>query len=252
MKAFWVALQFLTRLPSPRITYDDDTLLSRSTLFYPLVGAIIGLLLFSAVWLLGLIPSEDILTSNAQVVAAIVLIIWVSLTGALHLDGLGDSADGWLGGGDDKQRSFEIMQDPRAGTAAVVAIVMILLLKFSALAYLLSQQAIWPLLLAPVLGRMSVLGLLLTTPNARPEGFYTEVSKYLPRSEAISILFIFCALIIFSWPIAGSIVILTALGIGFLLRHLMLNRIEGATGDTCGALIEITEASCLTALCFIL
>lgn len=250
MTAFWIALQFFTRLPSPTVPYDDAVQVSRSALFYPLIGAIIGLLLFAFVWLLGLTPTHDILSSVPEVTAALVLLIWIALTGALHLDGLGDSADGWLGGGGDKQRSLDIMQDPRAGTAAVVAIILLLLLKFTALAHLFSQQITWPLLLAPVLGRTAVLGLLLMTPNARPEGFGALVNKYLPRAPAITVILIICLLTIILWPIMGSILLFCTVLMTLLLRRLMLKRLAGFTGDTCGALIEIIEATCLIALCF--
>ena len=250
MTAFWIALQFFTRLPSPAVSYDDDVKVSRSALFYPLIGAIIGALLFSLIWLLGLIPSKDLLSTAPELVAAVILIIWVAVTGALHLDGLGDSADAWLGGGNDKQLSLKIMQDPRAGTAAVVSIVLLLLLKFAALAHLFSHHTIWPLLLAPILGRTSALALLLTTPSARADGFSAQISRHLPRAPAIVVILIICLLIGLAWPVEGGIVLLCTLLMTLLLRRLMLIRLAGTTGDTCGALIEIIEALCLLVLCF--
>lgn len=250
MTPFWIALQFFTRLPSPVVQYDDDIQISRSALFYPLIGAIIGLLLIAIVWMLGLIPSRDILSSAPELAAAIILLIWVALTGALHLDGLGDSADAWLGGGNNKQRSLEIMQDPRAGTAAVVSIVLLLLLKFTALAYLFSQHTIWPLLLSPVLGRTAALALLTSTPSARPEGFGAQISKHLPRTPAMAVIFVTCLSVGFAWPAEGSIVLICSLLMTLLLRQLMIRRLAGFTGDTCGALVEIIETTCLVVLCF--
>jgi adenosylcobinamide-GDP ribazoletransferase len=250
MNAFWIALQFFTRLPSPTVLYDDDAQVSRSALFYPLIGAIIGALLLSFTGLLQLIPAKDFLSTSPELLAALVLLLWVTITGALHLDGLGDSADAWLGGSN-KQRSLEIMQDPRAGTAAVVTIVLLLLLKFTALTQLFSQHIIWPLLLAPVLGRTAALALLLTTPSARPSGFGSQIIQNLPRLPAISVILITSLLICFYKPIEGGIVLLCSVLMTLLLRSLMLIRLAGATGDTCGALIEIIEALCLVTLCFI-
>lgn len=250
MTAFWIALQFLTRLPSPSVPYDDHIQISRSALLYPLIGAMIGSLLFALTWLLDSIPANDLLTTEPEIIAAMVLLSWVIITGALHLDGLGDSADAWLGGGNDKQRSLTIMQDPRAGTAAVVAIVLLLLLKFTALAHLFSHHTTWPLLLAPVLGRTAALALLITTPNARSEGIGAQISKYLPRAPAITVILVTCLFIGFYWPIEGGIVLLCTLLMTLLLRRLMLIRLGGSTGDTCGALIEIIEALCLLVLCF--
>lgn len=249
MRPLWIALQFLTRLPSPTVKHIDDKLVGRSALFYPIVGAIIGLLLFAASWLLTLSPSHDILSTAPNLAAALVLIIWVSLTGALHLDGLGDSADAWLGGGRDKQRSLEIMQDPRAGTAAVVTIALLLLVKFTALAHLFSHHELWSLLLAPVLGRSAALALLLTTPSARPEGFAAQVTKHLPRNTTGSIIISISLLMVFVSPINGSLLLLSTVVMTWLMRRVMLKRLGGTTGDTCGALVEITEASFLVSLC---
>lgn len=250
MRPFWIALQFLTRLPSPAVDYVDDDLIGRSALFYPVVGALIGVLLLTASCLLTLEPFHDFLSNAANVAAALVLILWVSLTGALHLDGLGDSADAWLGGGRDKQRSLDIMKDPRAGTAAVVTIVLLLLVKFTALAQLFSHPTIWPILYAPVLGRSAALALLLTTPSTRSEGFAAQVTKNLPRRTAGSIIIGIGLLIVFVSPMMGSLLLLSTVVISLLLRRLMLKRLDGTTGDTCGALVEIIEATCLVSLCF--
>jgi adenosylcobinamide-GDP ribazoletransferase len=249
MTAFWIALQFFTRLPGPVVPYDDHLQVSRSALFYPLIGAIIGLLLLGVIWLLGIIPAKNLISAAPELAAAMVLLVWVGVTGALHLDGLGDSADAWLGG-NDKQRSLEIMRDPRAGTAAVVSIVLVLLLKFSALSYLLSQDITWPLLLAPVVGRSAALALLLSTPNARADGFGARISQHLPRGAAIVVVLVTCLLIGFVWPVEGGSILLCAALMTLLLRRLMIIRLAGLTGDTCGALVEIIEAVCLCVLCF--
>lgn len=248
MRPFWIALQFLSRLPCPTVRHVDDDLIGQSALFYPLVGAIIGLLLFAASWLLTLDPSHDVLRTAPNLVAALVLILWVSLTGALHLDGLGDSADAWLGGGHDKQRSLEIMKDPRAGTAAVVTMVLLLLVKLAALAQLFSQHIIWPLLLAPILARSAALALLLITPSARSEGFAAQVTKHLPRGIAGTVIFIIAVLTLLVAPFNGGLLLFSTVVMTLLLRRVMLKRLDGTTGDTCGALVEIIEATCLVSL----
>lgn len=248
MSAFWIALQFLTRLPCPQNLPNDAQLVGRSALFYPLVGTVIGLLLYGAAWLSSLLDSP---ADYSSVFAAIILSLWAALTGALHLDGLGDSADAWLGGGTDRQRCFEIMQDPRSGTAAVVSIILLLLLKFVALDVLLTQQQFWPLLLAPIIGRASVLALLLNTPNARPDGFSAAINNYLPRTAAIGVVIVSALLLVIITPLAGSITLLAVTLTVYLLRRLMMQRLGGATGDTCGAVVEIVEASVLLSWCFL-
>ena len=89
MRAFWLALQFLTRLPAPRMTEHTAEDRGRSVLYYPVVGLLIGAVLTAFLFLLA-----DV---NPGLRAALLLLVWVLLTGALHLDGLADSADAWLG-----------------------------------------------------------------------------------------------------------------------------------------------------------
>ena len=133
IKAFFIALGLLTRIPVPKMFHikeqDSEKLYGWSVLFYPLVGLLIGVLLVLVSWSLSVLS----LPSNGLIEAGIILLIWVLITGALHLDGLADSADAWLGGYGDQQRTLEIMKDPYSGPAGVVALVLVLLFKFSAL-----------------------------------------------------------------------------------------------------------------------
>src|SRR5690606_7992123 len=117
-----IALQFLTNLPIrlPGMPAPEEQ--GRSLLWYPLVGLLIGLVLVCGGWLL-----DD---SANLLVAALLLTLWVGMTGALHLDGLADTADAWLGGFGDCERTLTIMKDPRSGPIAVVVLVLLLLLKF--------------------------------------------------------------------------------------------------------------------------
>jgi len=160
-----IALRLLTRLPVPEPPPEDDgqDSVARSLAWYPLVGLILGALLWGLAAMLAAGAAPSLLS------AALLLAAWVALTGALHLDGLADTADAWLGGLGDRERTLAIMKDPCAGPAGVVAVVLVLLLKFAALAALATapQPA---LLLAPVLARMALTALFLTTPYVRPGG----------------------------------------------------------------------------------
>ncbi len=239
MNAFWAAVQFLTRLPTPHLAHDDEALAGRSALYFPLVGLLIGLLL----WLLAALT--DAATPGVQ--AALVLALWVGLSGGLHLDGLGDSADAWLGGGD-RQRSLDIMKDPRAGAAAVIAIALLLIVKFAALEALLANgHAIW-LILAPLLGRASALALFLTTPCARTDGFGAILARHLPRRTAWWVVFAAALLPLPMLGLAGLWLLLALLALGLGLRRLMLKRLGGSTGDTAGAQVEFSEAVVLLVL----
>ena len=237
MRAFWLALQFLTRLPVPRMTEYTAEDCGRSVLYYPVVGLLIGAVLTGVLFLLA--------DANPGLRAALLLLVWVLLTGALHLDGLADSADAWLGGRGDRARTLEIMKDSRSGPAAIVALALVLIVKFAALSAF-THAVYWPVLvLAPLLGRAALVLLFLTTPYVRAEGIGTAHAANLPRGSAAIVLLTVAILVPVFLGYAGLWPLATALVTVLLLRRLMLQRLGGATGDTLGASCEIVEAAVL-------
>jgi adenosylcobinamide-GDP ribazoletransferase len=245
MTPLLIALQFLTRLPIRLAGMPPPEQLGRSLLWYPLVGLLIGLLLVGARWLLGDTP--------ALLQAALLLALWVALTGGLHLDGLADSADAWAGGFGDRERTLTIMQDPRSGPIAVVVLVLVLLLKFVALAALLDasaqpNEALIALLLAPLCGRSALLALFLTTPYVRRGGLGQALADHLPRALGWRVLLASALAGMLLGGGSGLLALLVALALFWLLRRLMCQRIGGTTGDTAGALLELLECGVLVAL----
>lgn len=240
IKAFFIALGLLTRIPVPKLFHinenDNEKLYGWSVLFYPLVGLLIGGFLVFVSWSLSLLT----LPSNGLIEAGIILLVWVLITGALHLDGLADSADAWLGGFGDQKRTLEIMKDPYSGPAAVIVLVLVLLLKFSSLI-----NINWPvLLLAPVIARTSIMLLLASTPYVRAGGMGETAAKNIPKIATWFVLLIVLGLSIYilkenSWSLIVLVVI------AYLLRSLMIKRISGTTGDTAGAMLEVMEVSTL-------
>jgi adenosylcobinamide-GDP ribazoletransferase len=237
LRPLLIALQFLTLLPIKR-QRPEEAEHGRSLLYYPLVGLLLGLLLAVGSWLCKGLP--ELLT------AALLLTLWVGLTGGLHLDGLADSADAWLGGYGDRQRTLDIMQDPRSGPIAVVTLVLLLLLKFSALQNLLAHGAIELLIVAPLIGRTALVALLLTTPYVRAQGLGSRLVKEMPRGASLAVILLTILLVIVWLDDSNGILLLSVTALVFwLLRRLMLRRIDGTTGDTAGALIEIVETTTL-------
>ncbi|WP_434672612.1 adenosylcobinamide-GDP ribazoletransferase [Pseudomonas sp. R1-15] len=237
MLPFWIALQFLSSLPVRLPGMPEPAQLGRSLLFYPLVGVMFG----------GLLCGLDAWLSGAPLLlhAALLLTAWVLLSGGLHLDGLADSADAWLGGFGDRERTLLIMKDPRSGPIAVVTLVLVLLLKFSALLALIEQQQTLALLIVPVLGRGALLALFLTTPYVRAGGLGQALADHLPRHAGWQVL---CAVALASGLVAGwaGLVALIVAALTFIgLRRIMLRRLGGCTGDTAGALLELLEMAVL-------
>jgi len=236
--AFLVAVQFLTRVPVPRFAPPSAEDVGRSVLFYPLVGVLIGLALAGTAWLTRVAITD--------LRAALVLGVWVLLTGALHLDGLADTADAWVGGFGDRERTLAIMKDPYTGPVGVAVLVLVLLIKFAAIKGSLIHGKLAALVLTPMIGRTVVPVLLLTTPYVRPRGLGAALVDHLPR-RASSVVSVFAVALSLSVD-PRLLWTLVATGSAFVgLRLWMMQRIGGTTGDTAGALIELTETVTLTA-----
>lgn len=240
MLPFWIALQFLSSLPIRLPGMPEPQELGRSLLFYPLVGLLFGALLWA---LNALLAGAPVLLHAALLLAA-----WVWLSGGLHLDGLADSADAWLGGFGDRERTLSIMKDPRSGPIAVITLVLVLLLKFTALVALIEGQHAEALLLAPLLGRSVLLGLFLTTPYVRSGGLGQALADHLPRRAGRQVLLLsgLACVLIAGYP--GLFALALALALFGWLRWLMMQRLAGTTGDTAGALLELLEVAVLVGL----
>ncbi len=234
---FRIALQLLTRIPVTTPTDITPQQQGMSLLYYPIVGLIIGAVLYGVMYFIT--PISNVIS------AAIALTIWVLITGGLHLDGLADSADAWLGGtkankDETKKRSFEIMKDPNCGPAGVFWIVLILLLKFAALTEI-THSTLFVIVVVPVIGRALAVLLFLITPYVSQSGIASTIAQHIPRKLAYGMLLAIVVLLSIV-NFYSLVVLLSAVIVMLLLRYLMLNRLNGMTGDTTGALIEITEA----------
>ena len=240
MTALWraliPALALLTTLPVPRQHDPDPDAISRAPLTYPLVGLLLGIVMISASWVLFNWPP--------LAAAAIVLALWTLLTGALHLDGLADCADGLLGGHGNPNRRRQIMHDPHVGSAAVVAVALVLLGKFAGLAAVLDHGNLTPLLLAPVIGRGAVLALMCAVPCAKPGGMAQAITAHLPRQAAWLVVAVVCVLALILAPAA----LLIAAPLTWLIGRGALRRLGGASGDVYGATIELIETAVLLAM----
>jgi len=231
--AFFLAVSLLTRIPIPKLANLTDADFGRSALFYPLVGLLIGGILCLPVWLF---PQADPL-----VLAAILTALWAAITGGLHLDGVADGADAWLGGFGDLEKTHRILKDPLVGAAGAIALICTILLKVAALTVLIKYQLWWLILFAPAFGRNFVLLLFLTTPYVRASGLASTTVNNLPEKPAYWLVLAVIGLAaLLNWQ--GLALALISF---WLLRRLMVQRLGGCTGDTAGACVELGEAAWL-------
>jgi adenosylcobinamide-GDP ribazoletransferase len=245
LQGFVIAMQFLSRVPMGKTIIASDRQWSRSVYFYPLVGAVLGALLVLLASMLSSVPSF--------LAAVLILTVWVAFTGALHIDGLADCSDGWVGGQGSRQKTLAIMKDPAAGPIAVVVIVLLLLFKLAAIVVLLESVNRFALLIIPMLARTNLLAAFLYAPYANPVGIGAKVSLYLSSKLALFFLLIAAAMTFIILPVLISLILLLVTIVVFLLwRTACINRLDGVTGDCMGALVELQEACMLIALALML
>jgi adenosylcobinamide-GDP ribazoletransferase len=233
LRSAWLAGRLLTRLPFPEPREIGPGLMGMSVPWYPAVGLLLGALIALTATVLAPVDSG--------VAAALVLMLWVWSTGALHLDGLADSADAWVGGIASRERTLEIMKDPRSGPAAVTAIGLVLIAKWAGLQALMAGGSAGLLILMPLLARAQLPLLMLTTPYARARGMASEQMAQLPRRAAwaATLMAAIACVSIAGW--IGLALCAMTLAVFGLSRRAMMRRIAGFTGDTAGAVVEITE-----------
>lgn len=237
LQGFWAATGFLTRLPIPETPYNDQTV--RASLpWYPAVGLLMGLLVAGSAWLWQWLFPQWPLLMGVMTVAG-----WVALTGALHLDGLADTLDAWVGGLGDRERTLAIMKDPHVGSTAVVWLNLFLIAKVAAVAALASASVnLGGLALACVWARLTPLWLFLLTPYVRAQGLGSAMQDAVRLPLCATLTIGVTVLTAVALPLTAVIALMVVIPLLFALsRQWLLHRLGGTTGDTAGALIEITE-----------
>jgi adenosylcobinamide-GDP ribazoletransferase len=234
------ALMLLTRLPVPvRLTRPRGASASWA---WPLAGAAVASLaaaVGAAATATGLPPG---------LAAGLALAALVLLTGALHEDGLADTADG-LWGGQTRDRRLEILRDSRIGTYGVVALVLVLGLRWQALVLLVADPCALAtaMVAAAALSRAAMAGVAAALPHARADGL--SVSTGRPRAGAVALGALLAAAL--AVGLVGVAVVGAALAAALaaaLIARLALARIGGQTGDILGASQQLAEIAVLIAL----
>jgi len=235
---FQLALQFLTRLPVPDPGYSD-TRMARSPRWYPLAGALIGLI----------VAVVYALAARVFPVPVAVLVstgFGLMLTGALHEDGFADCCDG-LGGGATRERAMEIMRDSRLGSYGALGLGMMLALKALALIALAPEGAVyWGLVAAHAASRASAVVVMATSTYQRPSGAGTPVSGGIDRAGLGFALACGAAAVLPLWvfavPLMAVVCALAGLALGHLaMRRVYERRLGGHTGDCLGAVQQCSE-----------
>lgn len=234
MRGFFLALQFLTRLPVPAVRDFQAGDLARSAAWFPLVGLLLGGLLA----LLGL----AVRPFDPWLAALLVLLAWVWLTGGLHLDGLADTFDALGAAHRDRKRFLQVLSDPHVGSFGVIALVLQLAAKLVLLGMAFGHGVpLLALLLIPAWARLGALWWAQSLPPLKPglgERFRWQAGRWLLWVWLVLLLAV-------SLPFAG--LWLAPLVLWFWQRFLLI-KVGGMTGDCLGAGVEVSESLLLLAV----
>ena len=234
MKSFILALQFLTIIPFKTKKVIDSDSLPQATLYFPLAGLLLGLILAAVNILFSYLGFNQLFTNTALVTLLIVL------TAGLHLDGLADTFDALLSRKESLEM-LEIMRDSHIGTMGVLSLITIILFKISLLGSLDFTTKNITLLLMCLLSRYALVITMFLFPYARQHGkakiFMAGMNFkifFLATLTTLALIIIFC-------PVKGLVCLASVVVFVFLSGKFMSKKIGGITGDTLGAINELGE-----------
>jgi adenosylcobinamide-GDP ribazoletransferase len=231
-----VALEFLTTLRLRRVRRWDDRTFGAALAWYPAVGLLIGFAL-----LVGDLILEELLPVGPR--SALLLAGLALLSGGLHLDGVADTADGMALQGDRAER-LGVMSEGNTGPAGVMTLVLVLLIEWTGLVSLGDPVRSAGIVLAPALGRWAVVPVVLLFKPARPRGLghalHEGARPAAPIATAIAVggALLLCG-------IGGLVLVVVAAVFGIAVAWSASRMLDGVTGDTYGAVIEVAFAAVL-------
>ena len=261
MKGFLLLLSFMTRIPMPKTDYDEEKL-GKSMKYFPVVGIIVGFILLFFCIIFNFIFKNLNYSTALPLMILVVILTDLITTGALHLDGLADTFDG-IFSYRSKHKMLEIMKDSRLGSNGALALILYFLLKFVLFYSLIIESrelTLYAIMTYPVVSRFCSVVSCASSPYARGSGMGKTfvdntktcgliVATIITLLYTIGMLFIpFILFTNYSLPIQFMIqtilvivIIVTLLALfAYAFSKLIERKIGGITGDTLGALLEIS------------
>jgi len=254
LRDLFLAIRFLTIFTIPSFTSTKDSAQNEETLaenfansmtFFPLVGMLIGVILVLSRRLITYFSVSSLLNNT------LILIIWVSLSGALHLDGFADSIDGFSGS-NNKEEILRIMKDSCTGAKGVVALISLLLFKFALLVEMPLFLKDAALFFTPAIGRWSmVIATFIGKPARSKNSMGKLFMDYISWREVIFASLTIAVIGILLFKLYFLLPLIIAIGIVLLILKYCQNKIGGISGDILGAINEIVEVFVLLTFCIL-
>ncbi len=242
LRSFSAALRFLTIFPGVGAAGDEQDYFGAACFYFTVVGLVAGCFVALCASILQVLASP-------LVTAVALAILLSSVSGFLHMDGLADTADGFLSSRT-RERTLEIMKDSRIGVMGAAVVCSLLLLKSAAIFSLASEDLAGGLICAAAAGRTAMVTAMYFLPYARPEGGLGQLFTSGSNTYAASLISILLLLLIVVFILPGKLLVIIC---SFLLVLIIfsawcLKKIAGFTGDTIGCLCEIMETGILLAV----
>ncbi len=245
----WAALIFFTRLPFWRLHEPPKECYKTVVEHWPLTGWLTGGVMALVIYFASLVMPMT-------VAVLLAIVVRLLITGALHEDGLADFFDGFGGGGNDRQRILDIMKDSRIGTYGVLGLIIYELLLTTTLISIPPYCAAFMVLAADPFSKMVTSQLILMMPYARNEKeakaktVYRKFGAWAGVSLAIQGLL---PMVLFIWMmgLAWDVVIFIPAIVFYMLYLLIWRKLQGYTGDCCGAVCLLVELSVYLVVCVI-
>ena len=230
-------IQFMTRIYVPlKVEYSEEKL-AKGIKYFPLIGYFIGLIIFVIANIL------NKYVDNKYIISLLIILLELKLVGLIHVDGLADSFDG-LFSYRDKDKILEIMKDSRVGTNGVVILIFYYLAKLILIAEIISRGDMRCLIVYPIIARMSTSVNAGFGVYARDKGMSTGIIGINKMKDGIFsiILTLLLTILVYynSGILKGIAMLITGILFIFYFRQVVYKKIDGITGDTMGASLEMT------------
>jgi len=243
--SFLTALRFLTifRIPGGGTETAED--MGRSTVWFPVVGLIIGAILALMNWVFSFFLP-------AAATSSLTIVLLVLITGAMHLDGFADTCDG-LAGNKPAEERWKVMHDSRTGAFGVTGLILLLLVKFALLNSIPQASVSLVLVVMPVISRWTMVYAIAMYPYARNEGLGKAFKDGVTRTRLVIATSITLGLSIFlAWWANLDYYYIVGFGIMVVIGLMVIavsayfkTKFAGLTGDTYGAINELAETGIL-------
>lgn len=242
---FITGFQFLTRIHLVTQTEWSMDSFARSVKFFPIVGAIIGLILAGIIFGMQNFCGDRV---HSHILAILIIIIEIMLNGGLHCDGFMDTVDGVFSGRS-RERKLEIMKDSRVGAFGVMAFCLLALLKYSFFVDMEPNRLFLAVLVMPIVGRIGLVLAVTLYPYARADG----MGKLFYRCAHRKTLFVAVVLALLLLVPLGKMAVISGVVGSFaaiVFSTYVSKQLNGLTGDVYGAVTEFTEIAALLVFIF--